>query len=167
MKSKTKSQKKSKNNSTVEERVKNLVEREFLDSPVVVRPLEQTRAYWMNPDGSATRYHELIGKFCSSSRILDICGTIRAGNDGTVEFKLTDFICLRGPAPGANFDRFTPPAFVVATARSDSPVYLTSQVRIHNNDILIKLFAWDSSGSPMPNTITDWRCCVQLVEIIG
>lgn len=153
---------------SLEERVRDLVAGEFLGGVGEILPVEQTRALWTDDDGSMTVFHELFGKFCSSSGILDVCGSTAVGSDGTAEFKLSDFVCIRGPAGGANFDRITPPAFVVATARADSPVHLTSQVSVQNNDILIKIFAWDPSGSPVPEVFFDWHCCVRLLkDIIG
>lgn len=153
--------------SGIEERVRSLVAGDFLVGPAEVLPVEQTRALWTKPAGETTRFHELFGKFCSSSTILDVCGKATVGDDGTVEFKLTDLVCLRGPAAGANFNRITPPAFVVATARSDSPVHLTTQVRVQDDDVLVKILAWDASGTPVPEASVDWRCCVRLLEVIG
>lgn len=153
--------------NTLEERVRNLVAAGFLGEAGEILPIEQTRALWTDHDGSMTKFHELIGKFCSSSMILDVCGSSSVGRDGTIEFKLTDFVCIRRPTGGGGyFDRITPPAFVVATARSDSPVHLTSQVSAQNDDILIKIFAWDPSGAPVPGVLFDWHCCVRLLKDI-
>lgn len=153
---------------TYEKRVRDLTEAGFLGGTGEVFPVEQTRALWTDHDGSLTKHHELIGKFCSSTRILDVCGTSVMDSNGTAAIKLTDFVCIRKPAAGSNFDRVILPVFFVATARSDAPVHVTATVSGQNSDVVIKAFAWDHAGAPVPGVLIDWHCCARLLkDVIG
>ncbi len=150
-----------------EKHVRGLKLGEF-EFPDEILPFEQTRSLWTDHDGSATKVHSFVGKYCVSTGILDVCGISATDDDGTAEINLTDFVCIRTPKAGENFDLIVLPAFFVATARSHTPIYMTSEVSGQNEDILIRVFAWNPSGAPEPNAMFDWHCCVQLLkDIVG
>jgi len=117
--------------------------------------------------GKLTKLNLLFGKRCTSTEVLDVCGSTSTGRDGTVEFKLSDNICIPRPQAGQNFDRIISPGYFVATAHSTSPVHATFQIRVQNGDALIKLFTWDPTGNPAANVKVHWKCCVQIIEVVG
>jgi hypothetical protein len=99
-------------------------------------------------------------KRCRSSFILDVRGSSITGNNGTVEFPLSDFVCL---GEGLTFKH---PINFVATPRSRSPIYLTCRHRIAEDefDVSIQVFAWNSSGAPASGVPFDWRCSLPYNE---
>lgn len=154
-------------NKVDEKRVRHLVDAGFLGGTGEVLPVEQTRGLWTDHDGSLTKFHELIGKFCTSTKILEVCGTSATGSSGTAEIKLTDFVCLRKAEAGGHYDRIILPVFFVATARSDAPVHVTAQVSTPANEIVVKVFAWNSSGVAVPGVLVDWHCCARLLKDVN
>ncbi|MEK6304668.1 MAG: hypothetical protein AABO41_28635 [Acidobacteriota bacterium] len=106
---------------------------------------------------------------CRPARLLDISGLATTDNNGQRVFKLSEFICHSSP-PAAN--RFQQPINVVATPRSITPCFLTVTHSLVNTDALkavdveIKVFTWDANGAPAPNVTFDWRCRVDIPNII-
>lgn len=106
---------------------------------------------------------------CRPARLLDISGLATTDNNGQRVFKLSEFICQSSP-PAAN--RFQQPINVVATPRSITPCFLTVTHSLVNTDALkamdveIKVFTWDANGAPAPNVTFDWRCRVDIPNII-
>ena len=106
---------------------------------------------------------------CRAARLLDISGIATTDNNGQRVFKLSEFIC-HSSRPGEN--RFQQPINVVATPRSTTPCFLTVTHSLVNTnglegvDVEIKVFMWDANGAPAPNVSFDWRCRVDIPNII-
>lgn len=115
-------------------------------------------------DGSTTLRSLFVGfpNRCVSSKLLDVTGIAASGSDGKIRFRLTSFLC-----PEGNF-RFGFPINVVATPLSTTPRFLTLVHTLVNNgaDVEIEVSTWDAAGAPAPNVSFDWRCRVELVNII-
>jgi hypothetical protein len=94
-------------------------------------------------------------KRCRREGALDVGGTSRTDANGTVEIRLTDYIC-QPPTP---YEFFRPINFV-ATPQSRAPVFLTSVQTPTGGDVAIMVFSWDANGSPLRNVSFDWRCFV-------
>lgn len=99
---------------------------------------------------------------CIPSKLLDVTGSAASGSDGKSRFRLTNFLC-----PEGNF-RFGFPINVVATPLSATPCFLTLVHILVNNgaDVEIQVSTWDSDGAAAPNVSFDWRCRVELVNVI-
>ena len=69
---------------------------------------------------------------CSNSTGLDIGGKAVTDNAGRLLWKLSDFICVVGRISVSE------PASFVATARSKSPVFLTSRTISTGDDLVIE-----------------------------
>lgn len=115
-------------------------------------------------DGTTT-VRSLIVAFpnrCVQSRLLDVTGIAATGSDGKSRFRLTSFLC-----PEGNF-RFGFPINVVATPLSATPCFLTLVRTLVNNgaDVEIQVATWDADGVAAPSVSFDWRCRVELVNII-
>ena len=115
-------------------------------------------------DGTTT-FRSLIVAFpnrCVSSKLLDVTGSAASGADGKSRFRLTSFLC-----PEGNF-RFGFPINVVATPLSTTPSFLTVVHTLVNNgaDVEIEVSTWDAAGTPAPNVSFDWRCRVDLPNIV-
>jgi hypothetical protein len=97
---------------------------------------------------------------CYQSRLLDVSGIANTGTDGTARFRLTAFLCQGGP--------FAPPINVVATPLSLTPCFLTLNHTLVNNgdDVEIQVFTWNADGAPAPLVSFDWRCRVELPQIV-
>lgn len=106
---------------------------------------------------------------CRAARLLDISGLATTDNNGQRVFKLSEFICHSSPTAA---NRFQQPINVVATPRSTTPCFLTVTHSLVNTDGLkavdveIKVFTWDANGAPAPNVSFDWRCRVDIPNII-
>ena len=106
---------------------------------------------------------------CRSAHLLDISGLAATDNNGKRVFRLSEFICHSSP-PAAN--QFQQPINVVATPRSITPCFLTVTHSLANTaslnaaDVEIKVFTWAADGAPAPNVTFDWRCRVDIPNII-
>lgn len=87
---------------------------------------------------------------CFSSHGLDIGGKATTNDAGKLTWKLSNFYC-------GQFEVSEPVSFV-ATARSNSPVFLTSRTISTGDDLVIDVFSWDISGNPAPTVAFAWRC---------
>jgi hypothetical protein len=98
---------------------------------------------------------------CYLTRVLDIGGVAMTRDDGTTQFRLTQFMC-------ADRRRFGPPINVVATPLSPTPCYLTVLHRLLDDgaDVEVQAWSWDAAGNPAPSVSFDWRCRVELPIII-
>ena len=125
---------------------------------------ERTGAYTLVPKGMITSRE--IGTTGKSTRrcyqwdIFDLSGASRTGNDGKIEFLLSDFFCEE-----IEFDH---PVNFLVTVRSNSPVFLTSLRSLTDDrrDVKITVFSWNSSGESAANITFDWRCRVPYIPII-
>ena len=92
---------------------------------------------------------------CFDSRVVDVSGFATTGPNGQQVFRLTKFICPANEIYG-------PPINVVATARSEKPIFLTVNHKLVNNnkDVEITVFAWDAAGARAPGVQFNWRCRV-------
>jgi hypothetical protein len=115
-------------------------------------------------DGTTTLRSLIVGfpNLCVPSKLLDVTGIASSGADGKGRFRLTSFLC-----PAGNF-RFGFPINVVATPLSTTPCFLTLVHTLVNNgaDVEIEVSTWDAAGAPAPNVSFDWRCRVELVNVI-
>jgi hypothetical protein len=96
---------------------------------------------------------------CGRTSLVDISGVARSGQDGKVEFLLSDFFCP--PHPGYE-PVFQSPVNLIATPRSDTPAFLTVLrfMTSDRRDVKITVFTWGANGSPLSNVSFDWRCRV-------
>lgn len=126
-------------------------------------------------EGFTTRRHLIIAlpNRCDPARLLDISGTATAGSDGTIALRLTDFLCP--PFGSGKVESFVRPINVVATPLSSTPCFLTvlhtlvnggANGEIKGVDVEIKVFAWDADGAAAPNVPFNWRCRVELPNVI-
>lgn len=105
---------------------------------------------------------------CRPAFLMDISGLATTDNDGKRVFKLSEFICFSSPRS----NHFQQPINVVATPRSTTPCFLTvihSPVNpdaLGTTDVEITVFAWDADGAAAPNISFDWRCRVDIPNII-
>ena len=115
-------------------------------------------------DGTTTLRSLFVGfpNRCVQSKLLDVTGIAASGSDGKSSFRLTSFLC-----PEGNF-RFGFPVNVVATPLSATPCFPTLVHTLVNNgaDVEIQVSTWDADGAAAPNVSFDWRCRVELVNII-
>ena len=104
---------------------------------------------------------------CIQDQAIDIAGQSQTGDDGTMTWRLTDFICR-----SANTTLVEPPASFVATPISQSPVYLTTTIEFpepaaedeSSRDLIVEVFTWDPGGSSAPRIPFSWRCRVRFEE---
>jgi hypothetical protein len=96
-------------------------------------------------------------KTCARHPINEVTGTARTGDDGTIQFLLSDFYCRP-----RNVTPFIQPLNFVATPLSSSPRYLTCTAILCSDDIDVQVTvrAWDQAGQPAPGTSFNWRCQV-------
>jgi len=107
------------------------------------------------------------GLSCTDSNLLDASGVATTATNGQATFLLSQYVCLGVRA-------FTAPISIVATARSTSPFFVTTQVALvpdptiptSDNDLQITLFAWDANGAPAPSVSIDWRARLVSLPII-
>ncbi len=91
---------------------------------------------------------------------IDVGGKAATSSEGKFTWKLSNFICENGRL------FVSEPASFVATARSKTPVFLTSNTISAGNDLIIDVFSWDSSGKPSPNAHFSWRCWVDTPIVV-
>ena len=99
-------------------------------------------------------------KVCEPQKFLDANGVAQTGSDGTIRFRLKEYIC---------FDSylFDTPINVVATPLASRPVFLTVKHALVmdpatglGSDVEIQVFAWDASGAAASEVTLNWRCRV-------
>jgi hypothetical protein len=103
------------------------------------------------------------GNICSLTYTCDIGGVSSTFDDGKRVFRLSDFICQWVWVRPVGF---VEPVNVVATPRTDRPVFLTMTYApvppdpqvAYIPDVQITVFAWGANGAPAPNVEFDWRC---------
>ena len=101
-----------------------------------------------------------IREKCFNSNGLDVGGKSVTSDEGKFTWKLSNFICEVGRL------NVSEPACFVATARSNSPVFLTSSTVSVGDDLVIDVFSWDTSGNAAPNVRFSWRCWTDTPFII-
>ena len=118
-------------------------------------------------EGFVTKTSPLIpGKFCETQKLLDVSGVAATGTNGTVRFRLTQFIC---------FDKasFEAPINMVATPLASKPVFLTLKhtlvmdpTNTFGIDVEFEVFTWDANGAAAPQIPFNWRCRVAFEDPI-
>jgi hypothetical protein len=105
-------------------------------------------------------------KFCQLTELLDVSGIARTDLNGTVRFRLTDFICIDGVA-------LDTPINMVATPLGSQPIFLTlnhtlvmDPSNLFGRDVEFEVFTWDADGVAAPDITFDWRCRVVFVDVI-
>ena len=105
-------------------------------------------------------------KSCQSEKLLEVSGIAATGSNGTVQLRLSRFICF----DPASFDT---PINVVATPLTSGPCYLTLNHSLVINpdtgfgiDVEIDVFTWNAKGAPAPGIPFDWRCRVVFYDLI-
>ena len=98
---------------------------------------------------------------CHEAPLLDVTGIGLTDNDGRRTFRLRSFLC-------SVTEKFTFPMNCVATPLSLTPCFVTLNHTLINNgeDVEIQIFTWDAAGAPAPRVSFDWRCRVELQQII-
>jgi hypothetical protein len=83
-------------------------------------------------------------KSCSRTGALIVAGIGATLENGTVEFRVSDFHCAIQEL------EFVQPMILLATAVSERPVYMTTGSRAlpHASDLQLRFFAWDVAGNP-------------------
>jgi len=105
-------------------------------------------------------------KTCFGSvQLLDVAGVGVTNDKGSETFLVSGFLCSPAQLP------FLEPVNVLATARSTSPVFLTTAHTVivtgpSAPDLQITVFAWDSKGNPAPGVDFDWRCRAAVENVI-
>jgi hypothetical protein len=98
---------------------------------------------------------------CELTRLLDLMGFSRTGNDGSVIVHVREFVCWDEWKIGSEDQ-----VWVVATARSTEPAFLTHVVQVPQVgpqptpitlDLQLRVFSWDAAGQPKPNVPFTWR----------
>lgn len=105
-------------------------------------------------------------KSCEAQKLLDVSGYASTGVNGTVTFRLTQYICFN-PAS------FGYPINVVGTPLTSKPFYLTIERSLVMDpsksfgiDVEFVVFTWDAKGNAAPNIAFDWRCRVPFEDLI-
>ena len=124
-----------------------------------------TSTYNFESGNVASQSIFLPGIRCRQTNLLDAGGVVGTGSDGKRTFLLSEFVCLPQ-------DRLlAEPVNIVATARTDKPVFVTTQHTLvdptdfRRSNVQITIFSWTAAGDPAPNVAVDWRCRV-VSEII-
>ena len=96
-------------------------------------------------------------------RAIDAAGQLSTGDDGTITWRLTDVMCPDG------IPIVKGPASFVATPITPEPIYLTTRIVFPSppEDLIVRVFTWDSSGTAAPNVAFSWRCRVRYREVEG
>jgi hypothetical protein len=100
---------------------------------------------------------------------MDISGLATTDSNGKRVFLLSEFLCFSSPTS----IHFQQPINVVATPQSTAPCFLTVTHSLVNTgplnaatDVEITVFTWDANGAAAPNVTFDWRCRVDIPNII-
>lgn len=99
-------------------------------------------------------------EFCFAGQSMDIGGKAATGADGKMRWKLSNYICDLGQII------IEEPIAFVATARSTTPVVMTTNTISVGNDLEIDVFSWDQSGNPSPGKRYSWRCWFNFPPVI-
>lgn len=149
------------------------VREEITDFPDEIAASWSTASYHA-PDGNTTTFHSFLGHRCPSSRLLDVGGWGRTGEDGRAVISLNEFHCLDRPVrAGGNTLGYRNPVNVVATPRSSTPVHLAVKTAIgpgdddRPQDVSITVSSWDVDGEPTGGVSFNWRCLVPIDEVVG
>jgi hypothetical protein len=133
------------------------IERDALSTAhlgVVVHMTDKTPVVVAPELGGATGYRERCEIRNNS---IDIGGVARTGNNGRLLWKMSNFIC----ETDGSFSDYIDPVSFVATARSKTPVLVTTVVRRVDSDVEIDVYSWMLSGEPAPSIRFNWRCWVE------
>jgi hypothetical protein len=97
---------------------------------------------------------------CSGRQLLDISGTGKTAENGTVELRLSSFLCRDGFPDG-----FESPAIIVVTPRAQSPIHATAraQVTSDDRDVAFEVETWNADGSPAANQSFNWSCRIPTI----
>lgn len=95
-----------------------------------------------------------------AGQAMDIGGKSITGNDGRMQWKLTNYICE------GNLQIIEEPVAFVATPRATGPVLMTTNTVSTGNDLVIDVFSWTVAGAPAANTRFSWRCWFNFPQII-
>ena len=114
--------------------------------------------------GTTVKQNQLIlqPNLCNDALLLDVTGIGITDNEGKRTLRLRGFLCDVG-------ERFNFPMNCVATPLSLTPVFVTLNHTLVNNgdDVEMQFFTWDAAGAPAPRVSFDWRCRVELQQIIS
>ncbi len=105
---------------------------------------------------------------CTDDRLLDSSGLSLTGTNGTLTFRLRNFLCGRD-----GIAQFNEPVNVVATVQGQKPHYVTIAHQLIKDptlsaftDVEITASTWNPNGSPAGNVEFYWRCRVPADTII-
>jgi hypothetical protein len=133
------------------------------DDAVQLIQFFQSVALTTKQPGSTTQRHQIanLPNRCYDNHVLDVSGIATTAANGQSVFRLTNFMCPAGEV-------FRVPVNVVATPFSSKPFFLTVMHTVINNgaDVEIRVFAWKPNGTPAPTVTFNWRCRVELPQII-
>lgn len=101
-------------------------------------------------------------KHCSWVYVLDVSGRASTDPDGNIEFLLSEFHCLSFDLSRADLQN---PVHIIATPLlgSDPVLLSTYGIVTSDNDVKIKVRAWNLSGEPVKKSFY-WRCRVPYTE---
>jgi len=140
-----------------------IVGEKLTDEAAALIRLVQTVASTTVSNGSTTERSLIIARpnRCHDCRLLDVGGVASTDSNGKRILLLKSFMC---PVD----ELFTHPIIVVATPLSDSPRYITVLHSLLNNgaDVEMRFATWDATGAPAPNVAFNFRCRVELTQII-
>jgi hypothetical protein len=105
---------------------------------------------------------------CTDAALLDTSGVSETGDDGTLVFRLRNYLCGRD-----SIASFVEPVNLVATPQSTSPCYVTMTHELITTppatwftDVEITASSWSPNGKAAPNVRFYWRCRVPAYPII-
>jgi len=126
----------------------------FQDEQVTVQEIDLTQVVF-DPDvgGSGGSRAD-----CQAARAIDVAGQSRTDANGTMRWRLSDFLCRR-----RNVRR---PVSFVATAAEKEPFVVTASVVSVGADLLVDVFTWTPAGDPAPRTLFSWRCWAETFVVV-
>ena len=94
-------------------------------------------------------------KSCTDTPMLVIEGVGVTDAEGMRELSVNDFYCPQ-------LSDVKEPAFLLATADTDQPVYMTAQVlwRAPNDLAALRFFSWGIAGKPAPEVVFNWQLTI-------
>jgi hypothetical protein len=105
---------------------------------------------------------------CTDDRLLDSSGLSSTGANGTLVFRLRNYLCSRD-----GIAQFNEPVNVVATPQGQQPRYVTIAHQLikdpalpYFTDVEITASTWNPDGTPAANVWFYWRCRVPADTII-